>query len=81
MKLWDTASGRLLTTLMTLPPSKEREVSTDWLAFTPEGYYDGSEGAKRFIRWRVGDELFPAERYESTFHRPDLVQKTLRGEG
>lgn len=80
VKLWDTRSGRLLVTLMILPPSKKEEVSTDWFVFTPEGYYDGSEGAKRSIKWRDGNDLLPAERYERDFHRPDLVQKALRGE-
>jgi hypothetical protein len=80
IKLWDAHSGQLLVTLLILPPGKEGEASLDWIAFTPEGYYDGSAGAGQFIRWRVGDQLLPAETYERTFHRPDLVQKSLRGE-
>lgn len=51
----------------------------DWIAYTPAGYYDSSPGAARFIRWRDGEKLWPAERYEATFHRPDLVQKALAG--
>jgi hypothetical protein len=51
------------------------------IAFPPEGYDDSSTRAKPFIRWGVGNELFPVERDEKTYHRPDLVQKkTLRGE-
>lgn len=80
LKVWGADSGRLLVTLLILPSSKEGEPSTDWIVFTPEGYYDSSTRAKPFIRWRVGNELFPAERYEKTYHRPDFVQKALRGE-
>jgi hypothetical protein len=80
VKLWDASQGRLLATLRILPPGQEGQVSTDWIAFTPEGYYDSSAGAGAFIRWRVGDQLFPAEIYEKTFHRPDRVRKALRGE-
>jgi hypothetical protein len=77
--LWDASSGQLLATLKILPPSEEGKISTDWIAFTPEGYYDNSAGAGRFIRWRVGDKLFPVKVYEHTFHRPDIVQKSLQG--
>jgi hypothetical protein len=33
--------------------------------------------ADRFIRWRVGDRLFPAQTFEKQFRRPDLVSKAL----
>ncbi len=52
---------------------------TDWIAYTPDGYYDGSPGAAKFIRWRVGDQLYPAAKFETQFHRPDLVRKALQG--
>jgi len=80
VKLWEAASGRLLASLVILQFTKEREPSPEWIAFTPEGYYTGSPRGKQFIHWRVGDQLFPAEAYEKQFHRPDLVQKALRGE-
>jgi hypothetical protein len=54
-------------------------VGDEWIAFTPEGYFDGSTRAPGFIRWNVAGVLYPAERYLRRFHRPDLVQKALRG--
>src|SRR5207249_457336 len=33
-----------------------------------------------YIYWNVNGTLYPAERYFRRFHRPDLVQKALRGE-
>jgi WD40 repeat protein len=78
LKIWEPNSGRLLATLMVLASKKGEAI--EWIAFTPEGYYNGSAGAARFIRWRVGDQLAPAATYESTFHRPDLVQISLKGE-
>lgn len=89
VRLWDVGSGRHLVTLRTLPPPEDMpspsspprvKVSKDYLVFTPDGYYTGTERAKEFIQWRVGNDLYPAERYEKVFHRPDLVQKALRGE-
>ncbi|MFQ6132777.1 MAG: hypothetical protein ACE5R4_12115 [Armatimonadota bacterium] len=52
----------------------------EWLAATPEGYYDCSNRVTRLITWRVGDELLPVHAYEDTYHRPDLVARALRGE-
>lgn len=80
VRVWDVRNGRLLVTFMILPARKQDMTSTDWIAFTPEGYYASSPGAASFIRWRVGDTLFSAETYERIFHRPDLVQKTLQSE-
>ena len=30
--------------------------------------------------WRVGDQLFPAEAFETRFHRPEMVRRALKGE-
>ena len=75
-------SGRLLVTFMILPASQQGAALTDWIAFTPEGYYTGSAGAARFIRWRVGDTLFSAETYRASIppSRPgaeDTAKRTL----
>jgi WD40 repeat protein len=75
VKLWDAVSGRLLVTLMILPAEKAGQVSIEWIAFTPQGYYSASSGAARFIRWRVGDKLLPAESYAREFNRPERVRQ------
>jgi WD40 repeat protein len=80
VRLWDSSSGRLLTTLLILPSSKKDEVSIDWIAFTPEGYYNGSKGVGQFIRWGIADDLLSATTYEHTFHRPNVLQRTLQWE-
>jgi WD40 repeat protein len=78
LKIWEPNTGRLLATLTILPSKKGEAI--EWIAFTPDGYYTGSAAVARFIRWRVGDQLAPAASYEATFHRPDLIEKSLRGE-
>jgi WD40 repeat protein len=77
VKIWEVSTGRLLATLITPPPAQPGQVSSDWLAITPDGYYDSSPGAARFIQWRIGSDLFPLEAYEHTFHRPDLLRRAL----
>jgi hypothetical protein len=46
---------------------------------TPGGYYAASDTASEFIWWRVGDEMYPAEKYAAEYRRPDLVTAALRG--
>ncbi len=73
VRIWDTATGRERATLYSLVGGAE------WLITTPEGYYNASPYGEQFLRWRVGNVLFPAEKYPR-YKRPDLVAKALRGE-
>lgn len=66
--------------MLPLPTESVQNVAHDYLIVTPEGYYDGSPAAARYIKWRIGNELFPVEAYDRVFHRPSLVRKALRGE-
>jgi hypothetical protein len=52
----------------------------EWIVTTPQGYYEASAGAERFVRWNVGGVLTPAERHAPTYHRPEQVRRALRGE-
>jgi WD40 repeat protein len=81
VRLWDASSGRLQVTITILSAHRDPRgyPVSDWIALTPDGYYDGSAGVDRFIRWRVGSRLLPARAYARVFHRPDLVQKALGG--
>jgi WD40 repeat protein len=54
--------------------------SGDYLAMTSEGYYAGSAAADRFVRFRLGGHLFPAEAFQSRYYRPDLVKQALAGQ-
>ncbi|MCI0460289.1 MAG: WD40 repeat domain-containing protein [Gemmataceae bacterium] len=79
VRLWDVASGKLRATLLPLTPGQHGTPSTEWLAWTPDGYYAGSAAVPRFLQWRVGQEVLPAERFEKERRRPDLVERALTG--
>jgi WD40 repeat protein len=79
MTFWNVETRYRVLTLQTLASSTGRLGPIDWIAYTPEGYYMGSPGIGRFIRWRADGKLFPAERYEKKYHHPDVVQTTLSG--
>lgn len=90
LQVYNTSDHRLLYTLAFVPPppppndvpgtataGKNEVAPADWLVYTPQGYYDASNGATRFIRWCIGDQVYPATQYEQRFHRPDLVRQAM----
>ena len=53
----------------------------DWLTYTPEGYFNGSEGAiKKFVHLVNGMEVTGLDQLAESLYRPDLVAAKLRGE-
>ncbi len=77
VEIREAPGGRLLVTLAIITSDPRQLSATDWIAFTPEGYYTASPGAARYIRWRVDGKLLPAETYAKEFNRPDLVSKAI----
>jgi WD40 repeat protein len=75
---WEVATGRHLVTLFTFPESRAGEVVDDWLAYHPDGYYDGSPGVERYLAWRVGDALQTPAALGSPLHRPDRIKSALK---
>ncbi|NUQ63640.1 MAG: caspase family protein [Pirellulales bacterium] len=73
LRYWDIAMGREQVRLIKFIDDMQ------WMAVTPQGYYDGSLEACRLVCWRISGDLFPLELYEKTFHRPDLVGRAARG--
>ena len=74
----DTPLLRLLFT-----GSQEKDSVSEWVAWTPEGYYAASPGAERLLGWHVGngpDQLasyHPLARYRTERYRPDVIQRLL----
>jgi WD40 repeat protein len=75
---WEVATGRHLVTLFTFPESREGKVVDDWLAYHPDGYYDGSPGVERYLAWRVGDDLRTPDSLAEQLHRPDRIESALK---
>ena len=79
INLWDASSGDFKALFLPFLQGQKKGAAPEWLTITPEGHYLGSEGALEFIRWEVGERLFPAERYADPFHRPEKVAQALQG--
>ena len=75
MRLWDVAAGDQLCALVCL------EGGQDWLAVTPGGLYDGSDGGRGLMAWtrpsagRVDDEAT-----RKSLRREGLLTRVLKGE-
>ena len=74
------ADHGLLATLLDLPTTGEQFSGflRNWILWTPEGYYTGSSGCEKWIRWRVDGKLYPASRFAAQFRRPDLMRAHWR---
>ncbi len=72
LRLWEVHSRKELARFIALEQN-------NWIVATPEGYYDNSIDAERYISWRFDNQLYSVESFKKRFHRPDLVAATLRG--
>lgn len=52
----------------------------DWVATTPEGYFNASPGGAEGIVFRRELSVLPLNQFYDVFYRPDIVQSRLRGE-
>ena len=44
----------------------------NWLAYTPDGYYTGSEKASQYVSWRVGNTIFDFDQFFDRFFKPGI---------
>jgi Tol biopolymer transport system component len=74
-RLWDLATGDELGSLLSLDGGK------DWLVVTPQGLFDGSEGGRQKVTFRIGTGLtiVPVDRFYQDFARPGLLALLARG--
>ena len=75
---WEVGTGRHLVTLFAFPERRGGTIEEEWLAYHPDGYYDGSPGVDRMIAWRVGDELLTPKSLGARLSRPDRIADALK---
>jgi hypothetical protein len=75
VRLWDCDTGQQLAAL-----TRMRE-SSDWLVVTPDGLFDGSEqGMQKLVAWRIGNRVYPPDRFFADFYTPGLLARIFAGE-
>jgi hypothetical protein len=74
-RLWDLSMGKERCRLYLLDGGK------DWLVVTPEGLFDGSPGASRFVAYRAPGTLtlLDDDATRRRFHRPGLLAQLWNG--
>jgi WD40 repeat protein len=76
-RIWDSRTGDLLATLISVRGSK------GWLVITPDGLFDGSLAAMDRILWRFGkktSDIVPVEVFLNEFYYPGLLTEILDNE-
>ncbi len=72
-KFWNIPDGELIYTSMA---NSEGE----YLTWTPEGYFFGSEGlAKEAVYFVDGFKTFTIDQFFETYYRPDIIQAKIAG--
>ena len=74
IKFWDASTGELLATTFNLKDD-------EWLTYTPEGFFAGSEWAtKNLVHIVDGMKTVGIDQLYDSLYRPDLVSAKLSGE-
>ena len=73
VRIWSTPTGQQLVSLIS---SK----SGEWLAITPEGFFDASAQGADMLSIVRGLEVFSIDQFYQTLYRPDLVREKLAGD-
>ena len=76
VRLWDPAGPDLLGVLSALPRT------SDWVAYAPDGLFDGSERGRRRVTCWFGDarDGIVVDRFYKNFVRYGLIAELARGE-
>jgi DNA-binding beta-propeller fold protein YncE len=72
VRLFDTATSKPVLTLAS--------TTTEWLALTPEGYVNCSDGWGTVGRWRVAGQDLPSAACWAVLRQPEAVSKLAAGE-
>ena len=77
IKVWDIDSGEELVSFIALKDG-------EWIAITPEGYFNGSKNALKYLNitrsGKDGVDPFDVSQLYDHFFRPDLVKIKLSGD-
>lgn len=76
LRIWSSGSDEPLLSLFFK--------GSQWIAWTPEGYYACSPGGERLIGWKFVPEkngepqYYPASFFHKTLYRPDVISRLLK---
>ena len=71
-RIWSAEDGRLLLTLVVFDDGQ-------WIAYSPQGYYNASREGSKYLAWRVGNTVYELDQFFEKFYTPDLLVRTFQG--
>jgi len=73
IRRWDTKTGKEIAQFISLKDG-------EWIAITPEGYYNSSANGHKYLNIRVSPKVYGIDQFYDVFYRPDIVAAKLRGD-
>lgn len=73
-KFWDLSTGREFFEHIHFG---EKE----WMAKNPEGYFHGTDGARKYVHFVEGMKTYAVDQFFDDFYRPDLLPKIFQNRG
>ncbi len=70
--LWDINTGKEIAQFIGYKDG-------EWVILTPEGYYNASKNGEKYLKVRVGNEVYDIEKYRDKFYKPEIVKARLEG--
>ncbi|HEY3405814.1 MAG TPA: caspase family protein [Ohtaekwangia sp.] len=73
-KFWDLNTGKEFFEHIHFGPN-------DWMAKNPEGYFNGTDEARKYIHFVSGLKTYSVDQFFNDFYRPDLLPKIFQNRG
>jgi hypothetical protein len=73
IKISETQTGELLMTLVGLD---EKE----WVAYTPDNYYNSSEKGNDYVSFRAGNSILGPEEFTKEYKKPEIIAGLLESD-
>lgn len=71
-RLWDIATGKEIAQFISFTDG-------EWLAITPEGYFNASPNGAKHLNVRVGNQVYSIDNFYEKFFNPVHVASVLQG--
>lgn len=73
-KFWDLGSGKEFFEHIHIG-------ETDWMVKNPEGYFNATSSARRYIHFVNGMQTYAVDQFFNDFYRPDLLPQIFQNRG
>ncbi len=74
IRIWNAETGQALLTIIA------SKTTGDWLAITPEGFFDSSANGAKLLSVVQGLDVYSVDQFYRSLYNPDLVREKLAGD-